>query len=403
MNILKSDNMTVPENVDFIMRQGNHPDSAMNSVELQIAEEAYRRITVDPAWSELDPKTAYNFIHLNTFYGTRNPDLVNLLNRLQPYPVYLEAEVTGRCPLRCIMCEHTYWNEPVYPDWDMERFKYVIDQFPDLKWTALAPIAEPFVNREFFDMLKYLDDKHVAQEIYMTGATLQETDMKRLADLKSMLMIKFSHDAATPETYEKIRVGAKWEKVVKNIKALAKYKKQEGRYFPMIQFHYILMKQNLHEAEMFLDWVDSLDIHVTEVMYSRLLYSYPEVKDVYTDIPDGLIEKLKEKGKRLGINVIANSDAQLQSEKLPVNMCSQFYMPFVFVSGEVVSCCCQNEGNQRKLQKQYSLGNIFETPFRDIWNGEKYRNLRKNLYSGFPSSVSPICANCNTHNVGGFV
>lgn len=390
--------MPIPEVMDFELRGGSHPDPVMNLVETQIAEEAYRRITTDPTWSELHPKTAYNFLHLQTFYGTRNPDLANLLYRLQPYPQYLEAEVTSKCPLRCVMCERQYWDEPNYPDWSMDQFKYVIDQFPDLKWCALNPIAEQFMNPHFFDMMKYLDDRHVCQELYDTTFTLKPEDMKKLVDLKSLMFMKFSHDAATPETYEKIRVGSNWDKVVRNIKALDKYKRQEGRYFPQIGFHYIIMKQNIHEAEMFLDWIDSLDIRVFEVMYSRLLHPFPEVKDIYVDVPEGLIEKLKEKGRRLGINVIANSDAQAQKEKLPVNMCTQYYMPFIFVDGTVISCCAQNEGNQRKLQKQYSLGNIFATPFREIWNGEKYRNLRKGLYLGCPDSVSPICANCNTHN-----
>jgi len=391
----------IPEAIDLEMRGGNHPDPVMNNVETQIAETAYRLISNDPVWSELHPRTAYNFLHLNTFYGTRNPELVNLLYRLQPYPSYLEAEVTGRCPFRCIMCEHTYWDEPNYPDWSMDQFKYVIDQFPDLKWAALAPIADPFVNKDFFEMLKYLDDRHVAQEIYMTSGTLQEVDMQKLVNLKGMIMIKFSHDAATPETYEKIRVGVNWDKVVRNIRALAKYKRQAGKFFPRVEFHYIIMKQNIHEAEMFLDWVDSLGFPVTEVMYSRLLHYFPEVKDVYTDIPEGLIEKLKNKGKQLGINVIANSDAQLKAEKLPANMCTQWLMPFIFVSGEVNTCCAQNEANQRKLQKECTMGNIFQQSMRDIWNGKKFRELRTNLYNKrFPS---PICQMCVTHNTEGFV
>jgi len=387
----------IPDAVDFEMRGGSHPDPEMNAVEKQVAEQAFNRVISDPSWSELDFKTAYNFTHLNTFYGTRNPDLIKLLYRLQPYPVYLEAEVTSKCSLRCIMCEHTYWNEPPSLDWSVEKFKSVIDQFPDLKWAALNPIADQFMNPEFFNIMKTLDERHVCQELYMTSTTLEEADMKKIADLKSMMMVKFSHDAATPETYHRIRVNGNWEKVIRNIKALDRFKRQNGKHFPTIEFHFIIMKQNIHEAEMFIDWVDSLGVSCSGIMYSRLLHQFPEVGNTYVDIPPDLGDKLVKRGQGLGIPVYFNADANAQ--KPPANQCTQWTMPFIFVDGTVISCCCQNEANRRGWQRENSMGNIFQKPFREIWNDAPYRRLRQNLWEKKIGEASPVCKECAINDV----
>lgn len=387
----------LPDTIDFEMRGGGHPDSQMNSVEKQLAEQAFIQVISDPYWSELDFKTAYNFMHLNTFYGTRKRELINLLYRLQPYPVYLEAEVTSKCSLRCIMCEHTYWKEPASPDWSVEKFQSVIDQFPDLKWCALNPIADQFMNPNFFEIMKKLDERSVCQELYMTSTTLEEADMKRIVDLKSMMMVKFSHDAATPETYEKIRVNGNWDKVTRNIKAFDRYKRRAGKTFPMLQFHFIVMRQNVHEAEAFIDWVDSLDIRCAGIIYTRLLHNFPEVSEIYMDIPPELGDRLVKKGRSVGIPVHFNADAATQ--KPPASQCTQWTMPFIFVDGTVISCCCQNEANRREWQRANSMGNIFEKPFKEIWEDAPYKRLRGNLFAVEIEKASPVCGECAINDV----
>ena len=384
----------IPKTVEVEMRGFNHPDPEMDVVEHQIAEIAYRNITSVPDWADLPPKVAYNFVHLNTFYGTQNPQILNLVKRLDPYPMYLEGEVTSKCNLKCVMCERQYWDEKPSPDWTVKDFLYVLDQFPELKWAAFNPIAEQFMNKDFFRMMEIMEERQICQELYNTTYLLSTDQIEKLVKMKSLMFMKFSHDAATPETYESIRVNAKWDKVVRNIKAFDEFKKVYGRSFPKIEFHYIVMKQNIHEVEQFIDWVDSLDIECNGIMFSQLLHKFPEVEDMYVQIPQQLGERLVEKGKRVGIPVYFNSDAQ--SCKPPVRNCTQFLMPFVFVSGEVNSCCAQNEANCRALQKEWTLGNIFETPMREIWNSKWAKDFRHGLWNN--KILSPICEMCATHD-----
>ena len=110
-------------------------------------------------------KYTLNYIHFSFLFATKNPFLIKLLYWLEPYPSYLEIEVTTRFPLKCVFCERTYWQE-ANRDMTFPEFKSIIDQFPRLKWIGLTGIGESFVNKDFLRMLRYVKEKNIFVELY---------------------------------------------------------------------------------------------------------------------------------------------------------------------------------------------------------------------------------------------
>jgi MoaA/NifB/PqqE/SkfB family radical SAM enzyme len=39
----------------------------------------------------------------------------------------------------------------------------------------------------------------------------------------------------------------------------------------------------------------------------------------------------------------------------------------------------------------FNFGNIFEIPFKEIWNGKRYQGFRETMIKNLPN---PICDNC---------
>jgi len=386
----------IPKNIDFIMRGGNNPDKVMDMFESKVAEEAFSRVNTSSVWSELGYKRAYNLLHLFTFYMSRNPDIIKTLYRLEPYPSYVEMEVTQKCPLRCVFCEHTYWDEG-YDELSFKNFKYAMDQFPDLKWAGNNALGDPFTNKDYWRMGKLMDDRGVCQEVYTTTFLLKETDMKKYAQMKGFIFFKISMDGATKETYEKVRPGVDYDKVVRNIKAFDYYKKKYNKHYPELHFHYLIIKENIHEALDYLDFIDSLDVNVGGVMYSRLLHYFPEIKNSFMEIPRYLCNELVEKGKKLNIPVSFNAD--LPETKAPASECTAWLMPYIFPDGTVISCCCMNEQNRRQWQRETKMGNIFDTPMREIWNGKAYKKMRKMLWQKKVRQAHPVCNMCNIYDI----
>lgn len=330
------------------------------------------------------------FYNSNFFYE-------KILSKFPPdifYPRFIEVEVTTRCPLKCIMCEHTFWQEKSQ-DMTLAQLKGIVEQFPRLKWIGLTGIGSSFVNPDFLAMIKYVKGRKLYLELYDTFFLINGWAAKTLVETGVDRMI-VSIDAATKKTYEKIRVNANFDTVIKNIKRLQEIKKWSKSPYPEIVFHYVICKLNLGEVLPFIDLVKKLSGgEKTSILFSGILHNFPEISHLWVEITDNLTKKANKKGEELGIRITWNRNVPTQRE--PIQKCNEWLMPFIFVDGTVIPCCATNEANLRDFQRKTSMGNVFRTPFKRIWEGEKYQNLRQMIREG---KIPPACRICTNYEVG---
>jgi MoaA/NifB/PqqE/SkfB family radical SAM enzyme len=341
-------------------------------------------------------KWTYNYIYYYMIYLDRNPFLTKLYYKFNKHPRFLEIEVTTRCNLKCKMCEHTYWKEPSC-DMTFKQFKSIIDQFPKLKWIGLTGIGESFLHPDFFKMLKYVKDRGLYVEIFDNFFLLDKEKSKKLIDI-GVDRIILSIDAATKETYEKIRIGANFDIVMRNVKDFLELRKERKAFFPKFEFNYVITSLNIHEAEQFIDLIDSFefkDLYAGKTInYARMLHPFKEIENLFVEVPKDLIDRLHKKAKKKGMLIGWNDDVIV--DKLPMWQCREWMMPFIFATGHVIPCCANNEANRREFQKETSLGNVFEKSFNDIWYGEKYTKLKKLLSE---NKIPKACSYCNIYNL----
>jgi radical SAM protein with 4Fe4S-binding SPASM domain len=67
----------------------------------------------------------------------------------------------------------------------------------------------------------------------------------------------------------------------------------------------------------------------------------------------------------------------------------------VNVDGSVTPCCYLRPD----MGSEFVMGNVFETPFIEIWRGERYRAFRAAMLAGRESL--PVCGKCRggTHDL----
>lgn len=293
------------------------------------------------------------------------------------------------------MCEHTYWNEPAR-DMSFEEFKYIISQFPRLKWIGLTGIGESFLNKDFLKMITYIKTKDPAIfiELYDSFFFIDDKIARELIRLEVDKIFP-SIDAATKETYEILRPGSNFDRVIRNVKHLFELKREMNAYFPKVCFHFVVTKFNFHEIVPYIKLVREIagDGKVS-IQFTRMLHEFKHVKDLFIEIPDKIVSEANKKAKELGVDIFWNTD--VPKNKPPINKCTEWLMPFIFVTGHVIPCCAGNEAGHRQFQKETAMGNIFEKSFREIWYGEKYRNLRRMLRNG---RVPLPCKNCSLYDV----
>lgn len=309
------------------------------------------------------------------------------------YPPYIEVETTTRCNLRCLLCENRYWNEPKR-DMTFDEYKMIVDQFPGLKWIGMTGIGEGFLNKDYVEMLRYIKSKGVFIELYDNFTLITPEIAKELIDIGIDNMI-VSLDGATKETYEKIRVGANFDNVMENVKTYVELREKDKVKAKLTRFVFnmVVNKLNVHELADYVKMVHSLScsLNITrpKVLFMRMLFYFKEVERYFTEIPPDLIKDADDTAKRLGLNIGWSLD--VPEHKPPIEYCTSWLMPYITVTGHVFPCCSMNEQNQREKQKELSMGNIFETPFKEIWEGKRYRTLRKMIRNGkFP----PFCVGC---------
>ena len=67
----------------------------------------------------------------------------------------------------------------------------------------------------------------------------------------------------------------------------------------------------------------------------------------------------------------------------------------VHVNGDVTTCCLDEHLKNR-------LGNLRQTPLRDLWNGETINEWRQAHVEGRFSDSGPLCTSCNWKSAGAY-
>ena len=344
-------------------------------------------------------KMAYNHLWVGAFSYDAGIALLDPIYRLFPFlaplPRTIEIEVTTRCHLKCIMCEQAYWKEPPR-DMSFEQFKSIVDQLP-LKWVGTIGIGTAFLNKDFIKILEYLKSKDIFVEIYDTFDLIDEKTLEKLVSMR-IDKITISMDAATKDTYEKIRVGANFDRVLGNIQKFVEFKKIKKSPLPELWFHYVVTNLNIDEMSPLLDLVKKLasnSNHDTMITWSNAL-SFSDIKSIQGTIPHNLREEITEKAHKLGLYVNWNLNVVDSECQEPVERCLKWTNPLILVTGHLMPCCITSEANDREHQKKYSLGNVFEKSFKQIWSSKEFYEFRKKLREG---KLPAVCKNCRVYRI----
>lgn len=342
------------------------------------------------------PGYALKYLWVYLYYATdffRKSRFFRWLGRFEKYPRMIEVETTTVCALKCSMCEHTYWD---YPQRNMtfDQFKSIVDQFPTLYWIGMTGIGSSFCNRDFLPMLEYVKSRKTIVEMYDTFYDLDDEKIERLVRCGVDRLIA-SVDGCTADVYERIRVKSDFARVTANVRKLVETKRRLRSPFPQLSFHFIVSRDNVAQIPDYVDFVDDLTGGDNcGILFSTLLSAFPEVQHLAVGIPPELREEAERRALKRGVTLLWNKITR--DEKLPIRECTEWSQPFIFVDGSVIPCCASNEHNCRQYQIEHALGNVFRQSFREIWDGERYSQLRRMIREG---RTPPSCVQCPSYAV----
>ena len=243
-------------------------------------DKAWRRLEVDsgnrqPQTFSSDPAIQPNEVpaQVSEFSHRNDPALIeeNVGNWLERAPrLRLRIDLINRCNLRCVMC---HYNNPAYTGKprkivSLEDFIEFFEPVGKYVHEALLSCAdEPLLAPAFIDVLYYLSKNfpHVTIS-FCTNATLFDAKVQKAVIETGVSKVMVSLDGVLPETYENIRKGAKFDKVLKNLVNFSLVKATAQVDWPELQLNFVMMKSNIAEGPGFVEvagclGAGSMDFH----------------------------------------------------------------------------------------------------------------------------------------------
>jgi MoaA/NifB/PqqE/SkfB family radical SAM enzyme len=297
----------------------------------------------------------------------------------KPYSALIE--VTNICNLECPLCptgENTLNRKP--QNMSFETFRKIIDEIaPYCIEVNLTNYGEPLLNKEIYDMIYYAKQKNI-RVIMGTNAHFLKDDKDRRALIMSGIdEIYFSLDGAEQRTYEKYRKRGDFSVVVDNIRKLIELKRKLDAKSPLVELQFLVMKHNEGDMERMRSLADDLGVDrlaFKPVGFNNADWDREEIKTRFLEF-EPTLEKYR---------IYKHVDGKLTWEKEVRNYCPALWTGLtILADGSLVPCCLDPRG-------ELILGHVDDGILK-AWNGERYRNLRKQITKD--KKKIKLCALCH--------
>lgn len=256
-------------------------------------------------------------------------------------PLHVDVELTNVCDLRCPFCETLSMQRPKGL-MSEETFQTLVRECDEIGVDSikLNLWGESLLHKQLLEFIQFAKKYSKLILQFNTNANRMPLKLSRGMVEAGLDRLTVSMDGITKETYEKMRVGGKFEKVMENIEALIAAKKELGGDKPHLTLQIIRTNENLEEIEQFVKhWEPKVDrVSVTNICT--------------TNTPEVLEYSLRE------------------DQKIGRKPCDQIWQRLsVLYDGRVTVCCNDYDGF-------LVIGQLGQDKLVDLWHGEKLTTLR---------------------------
>ncbi|HEX9703492.1 MAG TPA: radical SAM protein [Rhodospirillales bacterium] len=284
---------------------------------------------------------------------------------LPDFPLTVSIELVNRCNLNCVMC-YTINHKDPKATFELPDIERLMAECRDnnLPAAVVGMGSEALIYKGVRDALANVRKAGVMDVFLGTNGVLLTEDLSEFLVEQRIARLEISLDAATPETYLKIRRKDELKRIEANIEKLLAVRKRLGSRLPVIRLCFCVQKYNIHEQEAFLKkWQGKVDYIDFQEMVD-----FGNVSEFRAT--DGVLDARPAGGAKPAKTYCA----------YPFNSLH------VWSNGDVTPCCTF-------FGKALVMGNVKRQTLTDIWNGDKMREVRRQLQSG---DVNPVCYACLT-------
>ncbi|MEW5947085.1 MAG: radical SAM protein [bacterium] len=307
------------------------------------------------------------------------------MNGTGSYPiVHAQIEPTTQCNFRCPKCTNRDVPAGRRGHLTPDNLKLMLDRMPFVRDVSFCGLGETFMNPRIMSLFEETRSRGIVQRVTTNASLLHEFDADEI--LRLMEKIHVSFDAATAETFERVRRGASFERVVENVKNLARVKRENARP-TIISMNCVVTRDNVHEME-------AVPALAKDLGFDRVSF-VSAVQLVGVGGKNSRIENLR----------LNDPGAERDLARALERLCAENGLGFSFADsrprlpgcwwprggvyvtfdGWFTPCCLRMDPTE------YTLGNILEKPFEELYNGGAWRAFRESFSTG---NYAQTCINC---------
>jgi MoaA/NifB/PqqE/SkfB family radical SAM enzyme len=169
---------------------------------------------------------------------------------------HLRLAIDESCNLRCPSCRK---KMIFHKDGSAYRLGIrLADRINDWLHTYQHPVqvhigsdGDPFASQVYRHFMAQTPEReNIKYSILTNGLMFKEFHTRVPNVIRNLNELGVSIDGATKHTYEKLRLGGKWDKVLEALECMAEQKHKHGFRFIL---HYVVQKDNFHEMQEMID------------------------------------------------------------------------------------------------------------------------------------------------------
>jgi len=158
-------------------------------------------------------------------------------------PVFLELHPSTACNHKCIWCR--YQGMTKGNNLGLKYMETLLSKYPKTKGVRITGGGEPLINKNTPCIIDIFGQRGIKVSIESNGALFDDYSIEKVG--KYCQYARISLDAATRETYKKVHGKDDFNKVIDNIKRLAKTP------LPELGISYLVTKDNVDEIPQLAD------------------------------------------------------------------------------------------------------------------------------------------------------
>jgi len=317
----------------------------------------------------------------------------------RPVPREVYIEPTNRCNELCQTCPRTFFSREPEADLDVAHFIRVLDQFPGVERVVLHGLGEPLLARDLPAMVSEAN-RRGARVLFNTNALALHRRLAERLVAAGLDELRVSMDAADPRTYLAIRGVDGYAKAMQRTADFCRLLREMRTEKPRVSLVFMSMLENLLELPKVIEQAGAMGVHA--VVLQRLVYFETglavEKQSLMGADVAAMIARCQEAATRAGIELLGTGGNGPADSLKPVDTrrpwsgCTRpWRSTYVTANGNVLPCCFAPFTTTD--YDGVTLGNLFERPMTEIWNGSDYEAFRRAHASDDPPEC---CRGCGT-------